>query len=77
MRLTLCPKFVLPFVGMLIVNATPSRAALTAYDGFNYVPGSALAGQNGGFGFSGAWAPGGFNAPETVLSQAPRRSSRD
>jgi hypothetical protein len=39
------------------------NAALIAYDGFNYGPaGSDLNGNNGGIGFSGPWAPGGFNA---------------
>jgi hypothetical protein len=38
-------------------------AALLAYDGFNYAPaGSDLLGNNGGFGFSTPWRPGGFNA---------------
>ena len=37
------------------------KAALIAYDGFAYQPGTLLAGQSGGFGFANAWAPGGFN----------------
>lgn len=40
-----------------------SDAALLSYDGFNYTPaGSDLLGNSGGFGFSTAWRPGGFNA---------------
>lgn len=40
-----------------------AQATLIAYDGFNYGPaGSDLQGNNGGFGFSSPWTPGGFNA---------------
>lgn len=39
------------------------KAALSAYDGFDYAPaGSDLLGGNGGSGFSSAWKAGGFNA---------------
>ena len=37
------------------------RAALIAYDGFNYQPGTLLASQSGGMGFANPWTPGGFN----------------
>jgi hypothetical protein len=46
----------------LFLVSSPARAALIAYDGFDYTAGAALSGQNGGSGFSGAWVPGGFNA---------------
>jgi hypothetical protein len=37
--------------------------ALLAYEPFDYSPaGADLNGRNGGFGFSGPWTPGGFNA---------------
>ena len=39
-----------------------SDAALLAYEGFDYAVGSDVSGQSGGTGFSGPWAPGGFNA---------------
>jgi hypothetical protein len=35
--------------------ATPVAAGLVVYEGFDYPTGSALAGQNGGTGFAGAW----------------------
>lgn len=45
------------------LSASVARAGLIAYDGFGYTPpGSDLQGNNGGFGFSGPWSPGGFNA---------------
>jgi hypothetical protein len=40
-----------------------AEAVLVAYDGLDYAPsGSELLGKAGGFGFSTAWRPGGFNA---------------
>jgi hypothetical protein len=57
-----------PFVSFIFVCAAcmlpnAADAALLAYDGFDYTPaGSDLLGKNGGFGFSTAWRPGGFNA---------------
>src|SRR5687768_9783170 len=48
---------------MIAFTCLRANAALIAYDGFNYGPaGSDLSGNNGGFGFAGAWTPGGFNA---------------
>ena len=46
-------KNYIPFIACTLL-AAPAQAALTAYDGFTYIPGP-LAGQNGGSGFSGAW----------------------
>ena len=52
----------LAFVGFLAAGRVCS-AQLVAYEGFNYPSvGADLVGQSGGTGFSGAWAPGGFNA---------------
>lgn len=46
----------------VVANSTV-QAGLIAYDGFNYGPaGSDLIGNNGGLGFAGGWAGGGFNA---------------
>jgi hypothetical protein len=46
---------------------TPSEAVLLAYDGLDYAPaGSDLLGNAGGFGFSTAWRPGGFNSPNNT-----------
>jgi hypothetical protein len=45
------------------VSAERADAGLLAYEGFNYGPaGSDLLGDNGGFGFNGAWTSGGVNA---------------
>jgi hypothetical protein len=56
-------------VGFLLAAASllafvpTADAALTAYEGFDYAAvGSDVVGQSGGTGFSGPWAPGGFNA---------------
>ena len=46
----------------VVVGGQAARADLTAYDSFSYTPGTALAGQNGGTGFSGAWAPGSLSS---------------
>jgi hypothetical protein len=47
----------------LLAFVAAADAALSAYEGFDYANvGSDLVGQSGGSGFSGAWAPGGFNA---------------
>src|SRR5258705_13902424 len=46
---------------LLIGNA--ARADLLSYEPFDYSNvGSDVQGNSGGFGFSGAWTPGGFNA---------------
>jgi hypothetical protein len=51
------------FVSVACLFPTAAEAALLAYDGFDYAPaGSDLLGKGGGFGFSTAWRPGGFNA---------------
>jgi hypothetical protein len=43
--------------------ANAATAALIAYEPFDYAPvGSPLLGRSSGFGFSGAWRAGGFNA---------------
>jgi hypothetical protein len=43
-------------IAVLAVSSPPNAsAALLAYEGFDYSAGSSLAGQNGGFGFAGAW----------------------
>lgn len=48
---------------MVLTLANRTAAALQAYEGFDYGPdGSDLVGANGGIGFSGGWAAGGFNA---------------
>jgi hypothetical protein len=47
----------------LLACVPAADAALTASEGFDYAAvGADLVGQSGGTGFSGAWAPGGFNA---------------
>jgi hypothetical protein len=53
--------------GLLLVFVCAAEIAnadvLSVYDGFNYTPGLSLNGQNGGFGWSGAWGtPGGLDA---------------
>jgi hypothetical protein len=54
--------FTLVALSVLAVGRV-SRAALLAYEGFDYAGvGSDVAGQAGGTGFAGPWAPGGFNA---------------
>lgn len=48
---------------LLMVFTNRSFGALVAYDGFNYDEvGEDAIGENGGFGFSGGWRAGGFNA---------------
>ena len=54
-------------VGFLLVRhrlarPTGSDGGLIAYEPFDYPVNTALTGQGGGGGFSGAWEPGGFNA---------------
>jgi len=39
-----------------VVNVFADLGAILAYEGFDYSPGSDLTGQNGGLGWSGAWA---------------------
>lgn len=52
-----------PILVCLFVLGFPSLArAETVYDGFNYPQGSSLAGQNGGFGWNGAWGGSGLTA---------------
>ena len=47
----------------VLSGSRDARGALLAYEPFDYSPaGADLNGSNGGFGFSGPWAPGGFNA---------------
>jgi hypothetical protein len=48
----------------LAVALFPSQASaqLIAYEGFDYPTPGDLLGNNGGFGWGGAWQPGGFNA---------------
>jgi hypothetical protein len=47
----------------LLTAGRAAGGALLAYEGFDYAAvGSDVAGQAGGTGFSGPWAPGGFNA---------------
>jgi hypothetical protein len=48
-------KISIPFLACTFLSV-PAQAALIAYDGFNYSAGAnALAGNNGGTGFSGVW----------------------
>jgi hypothetical protein len=47
--------FALGFAG-LVAFATSAPAQIIAYEGFGYTPGSSLNLQNGGSGFSSAWA---------------------
>jgi len=55
-------------VACLGVHALASAAdTLYAYDGFNYAIGSALAGQAGGSGWSGAWASSAGGSGATVV----------
>ena len=50
-------------LSFLAITPTGVKAELLAYDGFAYEPvGTDVRGQNGGFGFAGAWRAGGFNA---------------
>src|ERR1043165_7078251 len=51
------------FAALMFVTASTSttRAALTAYEGFNYADGSDIAGQNGGTGWSTPWETNGVN----------------
>lgn len=57
-----CVAFV---AALLILSPTAAKAALLAYDGFNYAPaGSDVLGQSGGAGFGASWLAGGFNASE-------------
>jgi hypothetical protein len=52
---TLLP-YAAALVASLAVSLPPDASAdLLAYEGFDYAAGSSLAGQNGGFGFAGAW----------------------
>ena len=41
--------------GMLLSTAISAKAALLAYEPFDYSPGEPLIGQNGGMGFNSAW----------------------
>ncbi len=48
---------------LVALAAQPAGAALIAYESFDYANvGGDLLGSGGGFGFSGNWQPGGFNA---------------
>jgi hypothetical protein len=46
----------------LFLAAANARAALIAYEPFDYAAGEALVNQTNGFGFAEPWLPGGFNA---------------
>jgi hypothetical protein len=46
----------------LLVSVSVSRAALIAYEPFDYEANVPIVGQTNGFGFTSAWVPGGFNA---------------
>jgi hypothetical protein len=62
-------KSVLAVGTFLLLTAwcRPASADAVAYDGFAYSPaGSDLVTSNGGSGFAGPWAPGGFNASLTT-----------
>ena len=74
------------FVSLLAVlcNAPQSRAAALAYEGFNYPSGAnALASQNGGTGWTGAWdtgpsdiTAGGFNYTDGLGNQLVTTGNR-
>lgn len=49
-------------VASLLLVPAVARAGLIAQESFAYTPGADLVGANGGSGFAGPWAPGGFNA---------------
>lgn len=53
--------------GVFFITTQVSRAAVLAYEGFNYGAGANLTGQNGGFGWNGAWQ-GVVNGSSTVQS---------
>lgn len=54
-----------------LVSADRAMAALLAYEGFGYTPGSTLIGQNGGSGFANAWQPNnGTPPPATNLASS-------
>lgn len=46
----------------LLLSVSASRAALIAYEPFDYEANVPVVGQTNGFGFTSTWAPGGFNA---------------
>ena len=58
------------FVAACLAAASTAQAALIAYEPFNYTGGTALLGQDGGTGWTGAWCnsltPG--NASQTITS---------
>jgi hypothetical protein len=57
------PSALLIVASSAFLTPIAAEAVLLSYDGFNYAPaGSDLLGNAGGFGFSTAWRPGGFNA---------------
>lgn len=54
--------------GAAILGFSGSLNAQAIYDGFDYTSGQALAAQNGGDGFSGAWASPGGAVTATIVS---------
>lgn len=53
--------------GILTLGAaTMARAELLAYEGFDYMEGTSIVGQNGGFGFASAWAGNAAIVPNYV-----------
>jgi hypothetical protein len=64
---SVCRLAVFVFASSTFLASLGAEAALQSYDGFAYSPaGSDLLGNAGGFGFSTAWRPGGFNASNNV-----------
>ena len=53
----------------LAICASPARATLLAYEGFDYSPASFLNGLNGGTGFADAWDAGAAS-PATIVTGA-------
>jgi|GEM_PF-1845201 len=49
-----------------VVCVPAAHGAPIAYDDFSYTAGSSLVGQNGGYGWAGAWYQGGYNASQAV-----------
>jgi hypothetical protein len=54
-------------VAALAGSTLSARAALLAYEGFDYAADATVVGGNGGFGFSAAWLLNGGNANNSVI----------
>jgi hypothetical protein len=59
---TLREFFLCSALSVVVALATSARAALIAYEPFDYPADIPLVGQTNGIGFNSPWQPGGFNA---------------